>query len=334
MQITSLQFPWTTEDPFLFCAFHNDNYPAGDGKGAPSVPLNGRNMGQDFSGKDGWSMYHGRTIPGFPVHPHRGFETITIAKKGMVDHSDSLGSTGRFGDGDVQWMTAGKGVQHSEMFPLIHKDRPNPLEMFQIWLNLPKKSKMAEPFYGMIWREDLKKHIEKDENQKTISVDIISGTVEGIKATAPAPDSWAANPDHEVTILDIYIEAGGSWKLPECSDGLSRNLYFYEGKTASINGTAIKVMERARLTDERKVVIQNTAESEEARFLYLQGKPIREPVSQYGPFVMNTPEEIQEAYSDYQRTQFGGWPWPKADFSHPMNKGRFAKYLDGTEEEK
>ena len=104
---------------------------------APAVPIDDRELGQDFSATDGWSMYHGLVVPGFPGHPHRGFETVTYVRTGVIDHADSLGAAARFGRGDVQWLTAGKGIQHSEMFPLLDPDGPNPLELFQIWLNLP-----------------------------------------------------------------------------------------------------------------------------------------------------------------------------------------------------
>ncbi|MFT4603116.1 MAG: redox-sensitive bicupin YhaK (pirin superfamily), partial [Arenicella sp.] len=139
---------WQTKDPFLFCAYHYDLYPGGNGTYGPATSISGRMIGQDFSGKDGWSMYHGKDVPGFPSHPHRGFETVSVVKKGFMDHSDSLGGIGRFGGGDTQWLTSGKGIQHSEMFPLLNKDS-NPLELFQIWLNLPKKSKFVEPHYKM-----------------------------------------------------------------------------------------------------------------------------------------------------------------------------------------
>ena len=121
-KVFRLGFPWQTQDPFLFCVHHEDFYPKGDVNLAPAVSLSGRNIGNDFQIKDGFRMYHGRTVPGFPAHPHRGFETITVVRKGLVDHADSAGGAGRYGNGDVQWMTAGKGLQHSEMFPLINQD--------------------------------------------------------------------------------------------------------------------------------------------------------------------------------------------------------------------
>jgi redox-sensitive bicupin YhaK (pirin superfamily) len=120
IKIRNLGFQWETLDPFIFCVHHKDDYPVGNSDMGPQASLDGRNLGQDFQVKDGWRMYHGLKVPGFPVHPHRGFETVTIVREGWVDHSDSLGGAGRYGEGDVQWMTAGSGIQHSEMFPLIH----------------------------------------------------------------------------------------------------------------------------------------------------------------------------------------------------------------------
>ena len=113
--------PWPTLDPFLFCVHHNDDYPFANKNYSPSSSLSGRNIGNDFSNKNGWNMYHGETIPGFPKHPHRGFETLTVVEKGYIDHSHSLGATARYGDGDSQWLTAGNGINHSEMFPLFNR---------------------------------------------------------------------------------------------------------------------------------------------------------------------------------------------------------------------
>src|SRR6187551_240293 len=184
--IKPLGFPWQTQDPFLFCVHHEDFYPKGNDVMGPDVSLAGRNIGQDFSLNQSWRMYHGEKVPGFPAHPHRGFETVTVVTKGLVDHSDSLGAAGRFGFGDVQWMTAGKGVQHCEMFPLLNKEKDNPLELFQIWLNLPKAKKFAPPHFAMLWSDAILTYTSKDVNGKTTSVRVIAGKVENTKAPDPA----------------------------------------------------------------------------------------------------------------------------------------------------
>ena len=137
-------------------------------------------------------MYHGDVVPGFPQHPHRGFETVTIVRRGYIDHSDSLGATARFGMGDVQWLTAGAGVVHSEMFPLLNQDGPNPLELFQIWLNLPSKNKLADPYFTMFWDADIPRRRLTDANGRGVEVTAIAGALDGVRPLAPPPHSWAA----------------------------------------------------------------------------------------------------------------------------------------------
>lgn len=154
IQQVPLGAQWPTLDPFLFCAHHVDHYPTGSDRLGPAVDLHGRQIGQDFEGIGGWNMYHGDEVPGFPQHPHRGFETVTYVRAGLIDHADSLGATARFGRGDTQWLTAGRGVVHSEMFPLLRDDGPNDLHLFQIWLNLPAADKMVDPYFTMLWSED------------------------------------------------------------------------------------------------------------------------------------------------------------------------------------
>ena len=330
LNIKPLGFQWKTLDPFIFCVHHRDEYPKGNAEMGPAISLEGRNIGQDFTQKEGWRMYHGQKIPGFPYHPHRGFETVTVVKEGLVDHTDSLGAAGRFGKGDVQWMTAGKGVQHSEMFPLIHQDRENPMELFQIWLNLPKASKFVEPYFKMLWEDNIPVYQETGSNGKSVNINVIAGSIHNTKAPDPTPDSWAANPDHEVAILTIKLEAGADWTLPETSSETNRTLYFYKGKGLQIEGEIIPEYHSVQVKAASEIKLQSG--NEDCFLLMLQGKPINEPVVQYGPFVMNSKAEIQEAYLDYQQTQFGGWPWPKHEQAHDRNKGRFALYADGTEE--
>lgn len=327
-QIFPLGFPWQTQDPFLFCVYHLDHYPKGnDNMGPDPELLQGRTLGNDFTIKDGWRMYHGSTIPGFPYHPHRGFETITIVNKGYCDHSDSLGAAGRFGDGDVQWMTAGRGVQHSEMFPLLNTDSENPLELFQIWLNLPKADKFVDPHFKMLWHEDIP--IVKKKNAQ---IKIIAGTYNGIEANDPAPDSWAAKSENEVAIWNIHIEANTEYKLPRATSEVTRSLYFYEGETIEMEANTIKPNFGIALDPSKEVTIK--VGNEKAHLLMLQGKAIDEPIAKHGPFVMNTQEEIRQAIKEYGLTQFGGWPWPYPDNVHDKSKGRFAQYPDGTLVEK
>ncbi|MDH4057383.1 MAG: pirin family protein [Cyclobacteriaceae bacterium] len=332
LSVKSLGFPWDTADPFLFCVHHADFYPKGNDHFGPDASLAGRNIGNDFTIKDGWRMYHGETVPGFPAHPHRGFETVTIVTKGLVDHSDSLGAAGRFGFGDVQWMTAGKGVQHSEMFPLLNKDKENPLELFQIWLNLPRAKKKANPHFAMLWSETIPRLTTTDAKGKTTIVTVIAGNLNNQTAPTPPPDSWAADTNNHVAIWLIKMEAGAEWTLPKTLASVNRSIYFYEGETLDIETQSIAKYHSVKLKPESDVVIVNG--SKPASILLLQGKPIAEPVVQYGPFVMNTQTEIQEAYSEYQQTQFGGWPWPSYDHVHPRERGRFAKHANGIEEVK
>jgi quercetin 2,3-dioxygenase len=331
--VKPLGFPWQTQDPFLFCVHHQDFYPKGNEVMGPAASLKGRAIGQDFApNKEGWRMYHGENVPGFPAHPHRGFETVTIVTNGLVDHSDSLGAAGRFGFGDVQWMTAGKGVQHCEMFPLLHKDKENPLELFQIWLNLPKAKKLTEPHFAMLWADTIPTFTHKDALGKATHVKVIAGKIENTNAPAPAPNSWAADTSHEVAIWTIKIEAGAQWKLPIASAYVNRSLYFYSGDSIQIAGQNFSAHQAIELHAHEEVVLQNG--NSESHLLLLQGKPIGEPVAQHGPFVMNTPAEIQQAMREYQQTEFGGWPWPSYEHVHPREKGRFARYPDGVEEVK
>jgi redox-sensitive bicupin YhaK (pirin superfamily) len=262
VQIQPLGFPWETIDPFLFCVYHDDAYPAGNAQFGPRASLAGRDLGQDFAGKDGWRMYHGTTVPGFPSHPHRGFETVTIVRKGLIDHSDSLGATARFGGGDVQWLTAGR------------------------------LASVTPPL-------------------------------------APPPDSWAAQPESDLAIWTINMEPGARWLLPAAvGEGTRRTLYFFKGESVRVDTEPLSRHAAIELRAGHALELINVGVSA-AEFLLLQGRPIGEPVAQHGPFVMNTREELQQAYTDYQRTGFGGWPWPDNAPVHGAAARRFARHADG-----
>ncbi|MCG8306137.1 MAG: pirin family protein [Cytophagales bacterium] len=332
IEIKPLGFPWETRDPFLFCVHHLDTYPKANANLGPDAPLDGRNIGHDFVVKDGWRMYHGSKVPGFPSHPHRGFETITIVQKGLIDHSDSMGAAARFGNGDVQWMTAGKGVQHSEMFPLLSREGDNPLELFQIWLNLPRSGKFVDPYFLMLWNENIPVLKVLDEYGKKTSVKIVAGKYKETNAPDPPPDSWASDADHDVSIWVITLEPDAHWTLPAASEGVNRTLYFFEGNTLAASGQMIPPYKGMDLEPTSELPLRNGGT--QSRLLLLQGKPIGEPVVQHGPFVMNTEAEIRQTMTDYRETQFGGWPWPSHEHVHPEDRGRFARYADGTEEVK
>ena len=328
LSIQALGFPWPTLDPFLFCVHHNDAYPRGNSNMGPNASLAGRTIGQDFAGKDGWSMYHGRAVPGFPSHPHRGFETVTITRQGLIDHSDSLGATARFGSGDVQWLTAGRGVVHCEMFPLLQTEQPNPLELFQIWLNLPAKNKMVAAHFTMFWHEKIPHRRTEDAEGKATDVLCIAGTLGDTKGLPPPPDSWAADSASDMAIWTITLEPGARYALPPAADPRTRRmLYFFKGSSLRIAGQAVPTASAVELVASQTVELHNGLETTE--ILVLQGRPIGEPVAQYGPFVMNTQAEIQQAFADYQATGFGGWPWQKDDPVHPRDQARFARHADG-----
>ncbi len=325
-----LGFPWPTLDPFLFCAYHDDAYPAADGKLGPAASLAGRQLGSDFSRQDGWSMYHGHPVPGFPAHPHRGFETVTLVRRGLVDHADSLGAAARFGQGDVQWITAGAGLVHSEMFPLLRNDAANPLELFQIWLNLPARRKMATPHFTMFWSHQVPRLVQS----KGVEVAVVAGQLAGASGAplAPPPESWATQADADVAIWTLRLSPGATWTLPPAQATSRRMLYFFKGSQVHIAGQVLDRHAALELRGDAAVTLHNPG-PQEAEFLLLQGRPIEEPVAQYGPFVMNTQAEIHQAMQDYRRTEFGGWPWPDSAPVHGHEPRRFARHPDGRVEQ-
>lgn len=329
----AMSFPFDCESPFLFAVYHLDRYPPGKPDMTPNASLKGHRMGADFGHPSGWNMYHGEEIPGFPKHPHRGFETITVTRRGWVDHTDSLGNAGRFGGGDVQWMTAGAGISHAEMFPLLNQDSENVLELFQIWINLPKSSKMVEPSFKMLWAEDLATVHQADGTE----IALIAGSLPGFGSPpAPPPNSYASDPASDVMVLTLKIPAKGSWTLPAYAgagvSGLNRNAYIHTGTKSKIGGQVIHGQKRLKLRPD--VDTEIAAEDGPIEVLVLRGRDIGEPVVQHGPFVGNSREDISKAFRDYQSTEFGGWPWKSNALAHGPERPRFAKYASGEEEER
>ena len=330
LQTVALGFPWVTLDPFLFCVHHRDRYPAANEHMGPAASLAARDIGMDFSGAEGWSMYHGSIVPGFPQHPHRGFETVTFVRQGFIDHSDSLGATARFGHGDAQWLTAGRGIVHAEMFPLLDRTGPNPLELFQIWLNLPAADKMVEPYFTMLWREAMPRLAVTDDSGRAIEVTVVAGALAGLQPLAAPPDSWASRPEADLAIWQVVLAPLARWTLPPTIYSETvRTMYVFAG-SINIGERTIQAPTGVVLRSQEPLAI--SAESQGAEALMLQGRPVGEPVVQYGPFVMNDQAGIAQALTDYRRTGFGGWTWTTDDPVHLPTAGRFARHPDGRSE--
>jgi hypothetical protein len=255
-----------------------------------------------------------------------------VVRKGLVDHADSLGAAARYGQGDVQWLTAGRGIVHAEMFPLLDSGAPNPLELFQIWLNLPAASKMAAPHFKMFWSERIPRATLRDEAGGKTEVAVIAGALPAAAPPlAPPPDSWAARVDAEVAIWTSRMSPGARWTLPAARGPQTRrHLYFFRGSRLAVGGQRVDGAAAIEVAAQQDVELVNGEET--AELLLLQGRPIGEPVVQHGPFVMNTQAEIVQTFADYRRTQFGGWPWRDEAPVHGPAPARFARHPGGSED--
>ena len=216
-------------------------------------------------------------LAGFPAHPHRGFETVTYMLDGHMLHEDHLGNKGNLKSGDVQWMTAGRGIIHSEM---PQQDRCR-MRGFQLWINLPAKEKMKPASYRDLQASEIPEVALPGGGK----VRVIAGSVNGTNA----PVKPGAT---DATYLDVHLPAGATFRQP-VKDGYNAFAYVYEGALEGIAAQSAAVF-----TTEGDVEVK--AGNEGGRFILLAGKPIGEPVVQYGPFVMNTREEIEQALVDYQ----------------------------------
>eukprot|EP00949_MAST-11_sp_MAST-11-sp1_P004836 g4836.t1 len=190
-------------DPFLLCTYHSDTYPPGD----EDMGISGvRGSGADFDAEKVYRMYHGNSIPGFPQHGHLGIEIITGTIEGVIDHADSCGNAARYGGGDVQIMTAGAGIRHSEMFPLLRDSEPNRIKCFQLWINMPSSDKLCPPNLQTRWAEEIPKW-NSDDGMCQIKFWV--GSAFGVDPLPVAAHSWAANPANEVGVWLVQLDAGG-----------------------------------------------------------------------------------------------------------------------------
>jgi hypothetical protein len=226
-------------------------------------------------------------LPGFPMHPHRGIETVTYMLAGQVNHRDSLGNAGTIGAGDVQWMTAGRGIMHEEM--------PAPVEGrmagFQLWVNLPARLKMIRPRYQEFPTES----IPEAQLPDGVRIRVVAGQVDGVRGPVT---EIAADP----TYLDIVLPARVTYSHP-VRRGHTAFAYLFEG--AGMFGDSDRSLTSPKLAVlSDGDAVQARAGAEGARFLLVSGKPLGEPIARHGPFVMNTREEILQALADLQNGTF------------------------------
>lgn len=316
--ITPIEFRLDLKDPFIFCAHHLDYYPKANADMGPTTAA----LNKEYS------MYYGETVPGFPQHPHTGFETITIVEQGVVDHFDSLGNAGRYAAGDVQWLTTGNGVEHCEMFPLLNEQQDNPLELFQIWFNSSPQQKQQDADYKMLWREQIP-HVTEQEGK--VDIRIISGYYQNSEALPRPPHSWSTPSENHVNIYIIRLAAHTQIKIPATTISSTRFCYFYQGSTLSVSRETIAIKHLIELQADVEILLE--AGDAEARILWLEGEPIGAPVAMRGPFVLNSDDELDAAFRRYRETQFGGWPWPSPAPVFERDQPRFATYHAGEQKE-
>ena len=296
-------------DPFLMVGFHHDRFP-------PRSTL--------------------RNTPGFPQHPHCGFETLTVTfpSDAMTDHADSEGGRGRYGDGDVQWMSAGRGMAHSEMVALKSADADNIGMVFQLWLNQPEKAKKAAPFTRMLWHEDVPKTRAGPGCGQVTAIAGPDATV------APPPDSWAADPANAVRVEVLTLEPGESLDVVKADAASNLRLYpFVVEPGAKLvvscgedTTEVTKADGRVTLALRDSAKIANAGAAGTIKVLRLEARPIDEPVFSSGPFVAASQADLDAAFSDYQRGALvPKWPWQDEGPTHD-NERRFYEHPGGREE--
>ncbi|MFZ3017218.1 MAG: pirin family protein [Gallionella sp.] len=226
-------------------------------------------------------------IAGFPDHPHRGFETVTYMLAGRMRHRDNAGHEGLLGDGGVQWMVAGRGVIHSE----LPEQEDGVMEGFQLWLNLPAQSKMAEPWY----QDYASEKIPEYTTAENVTVRVIAGSSNGVAGVVTREIT-------EPLYLDIHIPAGASFStaLPATHNAF---VYVYRG-AVRVGDTRVEAKRMGILDNVPEADGVTLAATEDARLILIAGKPLNEPIVQYGPFVMNTEQEIHQAIDDFRNGHF------------------------------
>jgi redox-sensitive bicupin YhaK (pirin superfamily) len=281
-QVLEPPAPHMVGDGFRVHNFFPGGYTMGDTRMSPFFLLD-YNSKIDFPPTD--------TPRGVGVHPHRGFETVTIAYDGAVAHHDSYGNSGVIQKGDVQWMTAASGVLHKEYHDKDYSKKGGPFQMVQIWVNLPAKDKMTTPKYQAITQQQMGKY---ELNDNGGYAEMIAGEFKGVKG----PVSTFT----PINMYNLHLKAGANLNF-DLPANFNTGILVVEG-SATINGSSSAQADSFVLFRNDGETIEVKA-NEDSILLVLSGEPINEPLVAYGPFLMNTQEEIRQAYHDFQKGKFG-----------------------------
>lgn len=321
---TGLGMHWDTEDPFIFVSHHEDDYPRGNRQQAPPLnEISGRNLGRDYQLRLGYRMYHGKVVPGFPMHAHWGYETLTVPEKGYIDHFDTERIEGRFGFGDAQWVSASSKYEHCEMYPLANQEDRNPNDITQIMINLPLEMKNKGNRVSTVWKEDV-----SVVHGDGWDAEVFCGDFGGASAESPNTVSYAKR-INGVRIIRFALSPGSTVPIDAAADGASRNLYFISGKDAEILGEKVGFYNRLKFSHMGGFDIRN---GEEPSVMWLlEGRPIKQRMSSFGPVTLGDLKEVRKGMGEIRRNEFLEWPWDIIDKAQPLGTERFIRYPDGTE---
>lgn len=314
---------WDCEDPFIFTSHHYDLYPEGNVQQAPPLEeINRRSLGHDYDKVFGYRMYDGKVSPGFPIHPHWGYETFSVASQGYVDHFDNMGNQGRYGYGDMQWVSAGSFYVHNEMYPLAFTDRENPVLLTQIHLNLPIKDKDTPNEVRTVWLEDIP--VVKGEGYE---ISVYCGHFADTDGVPANPVSWAADPSHHVKIAMIRMEPGATVDISP-TEAVHRNIYLTEGR-ATVDGQEFPG--NTRLKIDPKEGISVTMGDSASEIWVLEGDPIGEKQTSFGPVVKGKFKEVRRDNQYIREHIMDGWCWDYVNQKQDLGTERFFMDGDGKE---
>ncbi len=324
-KLVDINIHWSGDDPFTFVSHHHDTYPKGNEQMAPPLELiRGRNLGRDYQERFGFRMYHGRVVPGFPMHAHWGYETISIAEKGFVDHFDTENNFGRYGDGDMQWTLASSKYEHCEMYPLLDQEDDNPVWITQIMVNIPLDRKNKGNIVNNIWSEDIP--VMESEGCK---VTLYCGEYGGRQIYSPNKGSYAVK-ENSVRIMKVELAPNTSFELEALPKEVTRNMYFVSGESGTMEGTKVKPYLRFKMKSGVPFAFTNgPADSE---LWILEGKPIGEKQAAFGPVILKDLDEVRASMDEIRIHEFQEWPWGLMDVTNPIDMGRELHRADGTVE--